>query len=268
MPTRSRSRVPARLVRCVTLVLTCLLLPQAHAAAFGRTQEAAREEQPITKDKLMRSLRAGVQDPKSKIAAARFIELIRKYGVRFIVTPADERNIRREGVYLGASVLNKLIAALRSSYRPATSMSGRIEQVKVTGNPGGGVQVFVQLTVANEGPPSVARKYNLRIMHVTSARIDFNNTATDFGGPYTVNEPGTAGETVIKPEDSLALKTSQAIRTGASVTGWLRFFLPPLPQTEPEDQLKPEALREPGLWYVVSFVDVAGEVYETVFKMN
>jgi hypothetical protein len=260
---RGRASVSLR----AALVLTCMLLSQAQLQAAGRAQAALQEDRPIPKEKLIKSLKDGGEDTSKRIVATKYVELIRKHGVRFMLTPADERDIRREGKYLGPADLNKIVDALRDSYRPATSMAGRIEQVKVAPNPGGGIQVFVQLTVTNYGPPTVAQKYMLRIMHVTSARVNFNNAPVEMTEAFTV-EPGSLGEVVIRPEDALTRKTRQAIRSGASVTGWLKFYLPPLPQVEPAEQPKPESLREAGVWYVVSFSDVKGDFYEDVFKVN
>lgn len=268
MAAQSRSQGMVRLMRCVALALTCLLLPQAQLHAAGSPPAVVQEDPSITKENLIKSLKAARDDPSRKVDTAVYIKQIRKYGVRFLVTPADERNIRRVGAFLGVPDLNKLIKALRDNHRPASAMSGKIEQVKVMNNPGGGVQVFVQLTVTNHGLPTVARMYALRIMHVTSARSDFNKTADELNEAFTVKEPGRAGEGIIRPEESLVLKTSQSIRTGASVTGWLRFFVPHVPQIKLEDQTTAESLREPGMWYVVSFVNLAGEFYEDIFKMN
>lgn len=270
MATQSSSRRTVKSGRCVVLALTCLLLPQAQPHAFSATQapESLQEDRPITKENLLLSLKAGGLDPRKRIPAARYIKLIRGHGVRFRITPVDERNIRKAGDYLSALDLDKMVAALRASYRPATFLSGRVEQVKVAANPGGGIQVFLQLKIRNDGAPTVARKYALKIMHATSASIDFNGAPLRLSEPFMVPEDEKSGEVLIRPEDDLALKTSRAISTGKSVTGWLRFFLPLLPDMKPEAQLKPEFLRQPGIWYVVSFVDAAGEPYEEAFEVN
>ncbi len=266
MAARTNSRGSAGALRHVTLALTCLLLSQAQLHAAGGTQAVVQKDQPITKENLIKSLKAGRDDPSKRVDTAVYIDQIRKNGVRFMVTPADERNIRQVGAYLGAADLNRLIRALNDGYSPASAMSGKIEQVKVI-NSEGGVNVFVQLTVTNFGPPKPARKYMLRVMHVTSARINFNGPADGLDQTFTVKEPGRA-DVVIRPEDSLIVKTSQSIRTGAAVTGWLRFFVPFIPGVKPQDQTTAESLWEPGIWFVVSFDSVAGEFYEEVFKVN
>jgi hypothetical protein len=194
-----------------------------------------------------------------------FLERIQKRGVKFRVTPADERDIRKAGEYLTVADFRTLVEALRlANYRPATPLSGTIEQVKVMSNPGGGTQVFIQLTVRNNGPQSIAESYTLRVMKANSAGLEFElngGKAADMQQPFPMTEDGKAGEVAIRPEDSLVQKTRQAIKKGQPVTGWLRFNLMKVP-------LKPETLRQRGFWYVVSFVDVAGEPYEAVYEMN
>lgn len=70
---------------------------------------------PITRDNLISSIRLGNREKK---AAARYIELINRYGVDFSLTPQDEQWIRRTGKYLGKKGLDDLVAAIKSNYHP------------------------------------------------------------------------------------------------------------------------------------------------------
>lgn len=286
MASQLRSQRSVKSIRYVALILTCLLLSQAQVPAVegaqrrrsetrrGRTSQAPRKRlnaqlppqqtRPLTKDLLIDTLMIG-RDPAKRMTLEDFLERIQKRGVKFRVTPADERDIRKAGEYLTVADFRTLVEALRlANYRPATPLSGTIEQVKVMSNPGGGTQVFIQLTVRNNGPQSIAESYTLRVMKANSAGLEFElngGKAADMQQPFPMTEDGKAGEVAIRPEDSLVQKTRQAIKKGQPVTGWLRFNLMKVP-------LKPETLRQRGFWYVVSFVDVAGEPYEAVYEMN
>ncbi len=90
------------------LLLSCvaaaLLMPSAQAAA--RAQEGG----PITKDKLLKALR---KEKSEQIRVEEYVELIRRQGLAFIMTPQDELEIRRAGRRLGKENLDYLIAAVR-----------------------------------------------------------------------------------------------------------------------------------------------------------
>lgn len=140
-------------------------------------------------------------------------------------------------------------------------LSGKIEQVEVAENPGGGSQAFIRLSIRNEGPPTPVQKYYIRVTHVTTSVIDFKDTPADLGERVTVPRPAGRGQIVIEPQDAIARKTEQAVAEGGEVSGWLRIALP-LPMLTPKD------LRQPGIRYVVSFTDAAGKQYEAAHEVR
>lgn len=138
-------------------------------------------------------------------------------------------------------------------------LSGTIEQVEVTQNPGGDVQVFILLAVMNLGEPTGVHKYRLQVRHIRSTNFELKMEPTQLKERYTLSRAGIDKKIIIKPEESIVDKTSQAIRR--EVRGWLRFIVP---MTE----LKPEFLRQPGMKYEVSFTDVSGDTYQAVYEMR
>jgi HEAT repeat protein len=102
---------PASLEICLAAVLAIMFT--LHVAT-GYTQ--AQDPQPITKKNLLRALTRGSKHP-SQLPLRRLINLVEQNGVDFQMTPADEREVRTQGTYLGAEGLNDLIAAVHNNYR-------------------------------------------------------------------------------------------------------------------------------------------------------
>lgn len=259
---RSEQRGTQRLAglrRGTPAALIFLLLLQPHVTAVLHAQET----KVILKENLLKSLadrekiKGDRLSPLERIKLR--IKLIREHGVDFRLTPHDEREIRKAGDYLDDASLNKLIAAVNDSYRPKTSLSGVIQQIEVTQSDDGRVNVFIRLLVRNDGTDTVAQQYRLRILHATSRNIDFKGRAVGLNEDLTLHQEDGSGQVVIRRQDALDRRTGQAIAKGRSVGGWLRFVLPPHPQ------FTPDFLRQPGIWFVVSFADVESRPYEAVF---
>lgn len=182
----------------------------------------------------------------------------------FRPTADDEQEIRRYGDYLGSAGLDELIAAVRANYlSPTMSLSGRVDQVVARPNPGAGVQVFLRLSIRNEGPPSGASKYALRISSVSHNSINISVPPKAIDRTLTLPQDGGPGELVLEPQDDLARKTGQVMAQGQVVSGWLRFVLP-----FPDPKFTPDVLRQPGIRYVVSFTDSGGSVYTAAYEVR
>lgn len=302
----SQNRV--QLAWLVTLTFTCLLLSPAPAHADGSTERHPQSTQyglapssprgsrvappqsqdpvPLTKEVLINRLelkreemlelkRGGRRKPTLEefldSVQKEVLDLVQNRGVTFRLMPAEEREIRKAGDYLSAGGLEKLINALQSerNYRPETTLRGVVEQVRVTDEPGGGIYVFIRLAVTNAGPQSSpAQNFKLRVMPTNSQSFVMRGgEPAQTIEPFKVPDDGRAGAVLIGPEDNLVKKTQTPIRSRQTVTGWLRFRLQAIrmPNRPP---LTPEYLRQPGVWYILSFDDFAGRPYEAVYKMK
>lgn len=94
--------------RILPVILIVLIIFAFCCAGFGQA------EKPITKANLLSSVRLGRREKKT---AARYIELIMRYGVDFLLTPNEEQTLRRSGGYLGKKGLDDLVVAVRDNYR-------------------------------------------------------------------------------------------------------------------------------------------------------
>ena len=97
--------------------LVCLFMCVT-VCAFGQMLSVAtcqQADQPVTRKILKRSFEAG---RKEKISAERYVDLIKRIGVDFLLTPEIEKEIRAEGKYLGTKGLDDLVEAIRNNYRP------------------------------------------------------------------------------------------------------------------------------------------------------
>jgi hypothetical protein len=97
------------------------------ALAYGPLTPAAagrQRDKPITKANLIASIRQNASSKRrDRLTAARYVELIRRAGVAFSLTPEDEQEIRGAGDYFGETEIDNLIAAVRNNYRPNASPS-------------------------------------------------------------------------------------------------------------------------------------------------
>src|SRR6266849_7322620 len=84
-------------------IVVCLLL------LFGNDTGYAQVDEPISKDHLVKSLQY------HRVSAAEYVQLIRRHGVNFRLTSADEQQIRLAGSYLGKQGLEDLIGAVRDN---------------------------------------------------------------------------------------------------------------------------------------------------------
>lgn len=238
-----------------TLILAGLVLFHPHLIVAGRAQP----EVTITRERLLDSLRMDSENPGGSLGGQKYLKYIRRYGVIFRMTPADERQIRRVGAHLGVRYLDNLIAAVRDKYRPKTSLTGNIEQVLIRQESDGRVQVFVRLVVKNGGHATVAQQYFVRITHATSTSFEVKCEAAEIDESFTLKQEGAPAELVVQTKDDLIRKTRQAVSRGGEESGWLRFDLPEI------EQLTDDFLRQSGIWFVVSFADAGNRPYEAVF---
>lgn len=223
---------------------------QAQSAPGGNAQEPR-----LSRTDVMLSLRNGPRGKAGKAGAEKYVESVRRRGVDFQLTAVDEQDIRRAGGYLAAAQLDELVTAVRDNYRPEpTSLAPNIEQVAVVENPEGGVQVFLRVSVRNDGPPTTAQKYRLEIKHRTQKSMDFKSGPAALNERYTLPRTEGSEEVVIQPQDAIARKTTESIPPGQTVSGWLRFVLPP-------PLLTPEYMRQSGIRYTLSFADAVGRPY-------
>lgn len=144
----------------------------------------------------------------------------------------------------------------------AESLSGEIERVEVITNPGGGVQVFMYLSIKNTGTqPTGVKQYAIRIDHVSSKSINYGGPIEEMEGRYKLPQAGGGQATTVQPQDSIMGKTRQAIPIDQRVSGWLRIALP-------NPFLKPDDMRQAGIRYDVSFADWAGKTYHVVYQVR
>jgi hypothetical protein len=176
--------------------------------------------------------------------------------------PLDETAARITGKVVGSTPTPSLM-----------KLSGNIEQIEISQHPDGGAQVFISLSIKNEGQSTPVQQYSLQITKVNSENnskdIDVNVQSLRIKNPITlpaerVTLPPLAGnyigEMIIQPQDAIAYKTEHAVLTNEKVTGWLRFSAP-LPT------LNPEALRRPGTKYIVTFTDSTGATYQASYEI-
>lgn len=86
-------------------IVVCLLL------LIGNDTGYAQVDEPISKDNLVKSLQY------HRVSAAEYVQLIRRHGVNFRLTTADEQQIRVAGSYLGKQGLDDLLSAARDNYK-------------------------------------------------------------------------------------------------------------------------------------------------------
>jgi hypothetical protein len=221
----------------------------------------SNEQKPrLTKTDIVSSLRNGARRTAERIEPKGYVRRIQQYGVDFQITTTDEQEIRKAGSYLTAVQLDELITAVRANYRPEpTLLSGNIEQVVATQNPGGGVQVFLRLLIKNNGAPTAVQQYYLEIRHLTSKSIDFKSNPSALNERYTLPLGDGSGAIVIQPEDGIMRKTTESISAGQTVNGWLRFVLP-------LSLLTPEFMCQSGIRYALSFTDATGKSYSDTYE--
>lgn len=137
-------------------------------------------------------------------------------------------------------------------------LSARIEQIEfeATGNPGGGTQVFILLSMRNYGSPTTVDNYSLTISYVYSKGLQLKSLPVELKGVFQKGQTGRA----IKPQKSLQSITAQALDKNVPVRGWLKFDLS-------DTEMEPAALKQPGVIFIVSFADNTGRKYETTYVM-
>lgn len=155
---------------------------------------------------------------------------------------------------LAAVVAFLLYGLLRViSPAPPPNLSGKVEQIvptRVRDTP----EVFIQLSVVNNGPPTTVSNYSLQITSINSREVDSKEiTPVEFNEVLPVFRSGALESITVYPQESMIRQTTQKVGTGQTTRGWLRFSIP-------VPMLDPQALRRPGLRYVVSFADDTGKV--------
>lgn len=150
-------------------------------------------------------------------------------------------------------------SAFPSPASTSMGLSGKIEQVRMVETGGGGLQLFIELSITNHGPATIVQNYSLLLTHATSKSIDYNSPPEELRTPYSLPREEQAEPIVIKPQDDIQANTSQALAQGGIARGWLRFILPPLPP------LSREYLKQPGIQYDISFADATGATYSTTY---
>jgi hypothetical protein len=108
-----RQRRYVRIVLLYGTLLSSIVLNCVPATVLGQ------EDKPITKESLVRSLRAGKLAKKRRLSAERYVELIKRQGVNFRMAVVDEQEIRQAGAYLGSEGLAILISAVRANFHTA-----------------------------------------------------------------------------------------------------------------------------------------------------
>lgn len=105
-------------IRISLLPLVCFVaLTEWQGIPAAMSQELI---EPISEANLISSLKLNRREksPLRKMTVAGYIRLINRYGINFPLTPETEQEIRRAGEYFSATELDKLVAAIRRSYRP------------------------------------------------------------------------------------------------------------------------------------------------------
>lgn len=139
-------------------------------------------------------------------------------------------------------------------------LSGEINEVIVIPDESGGAQVFIHLTIRNKGAPTSVGQYTIRFDHSDSKHIDFYGPPAEISKRYTLPQAGEREAVVVQPQDSIVGRTEQVIAKDQKVSGWMRVMIPaPVP---------PDILRQPGMWYTVSFDDAAGTSYEASYQLK
>ena len=108
------------------ILLSCSFLPPTSSAPLGRQHQI---DPPILKSGLIATLQAG----RGKITSTGLIKIIKRRGVAFQLTPAEEQEIRSSGEYLGQKGLDELVAVVRGSFRPPRRSPFRVTYTLVQG---------------------------------------------------------------------------------------------------------------------------------------
>jgi hypothetical protein len=150
-----------------------------------------------------------------------------------------------------------------------TKLSGAIERVELSQQRGGDVQVFILMSIANEGQqPTRVQQYSLRISHVSSKSIDvkglrpleIKDRITLLKNRATLPlRAGNKDNLIIQPRDAIVSRTAIAVPIGGKESGWMWFKLPLLTPTD---------LSQPGIIYTVSFADVNSTMYEASYQVR
>jgi MinD-like ATPase involved in chromosome partitioning or flagellar assembly len=144
-----------------------------------------------------------------------------------------------------------LLTLLSPSPRP--NLSGTVEQIVISEDqsatgPGTEVQVFIRLSIMNNGAPTTVGNYSLRITNTLSKNTDSKGLLPGDLKEISSVFPAGSESIIVRPEESMVRQTIYQVDTGKTVRGWLRFAIP-------VPKLDSKFLQQPGLRYVVSFAD-------------
>jgi hypothetical protein len=142
-------------------------------------------------------------------------------------------------------------------------LSMTVKDIVVADTPDDTVQVFIRLSVTNNGPPTNADGFSLHISGVSSESFEFNDLPIDIDKPYTLSR---AGSVIIQSDDDLQLKAVQSIPTGATVSGWLMYHMPRVRLSPRHVALGAEFIRSSALRYVISLTDATGRDYQAAYE--
>jgi hypothetical protein len=111
-------------------------------------------------------------------------------------------------------------------------------------------QVFVLMSVRNINADSIAENYKL---HIEDSDLAVSITPTPLPTNYPVSPSEAQSKVTFDQQGSLVEKTTEPIKSGAKVQGWLRFVME-LPEATPE------FIGRPGVKYTITLTDVSGNV--------
>lgn len=119
------------------------------------------------------------------------------------------------------------VAAVEKVKRDTPAFSSTMDNIVVS-NTENGVEMFVQMTVVNQGAPSVVRDFRLKYTppgHREEVGLPPRNIPDEI--PASDEASRRLIETYnITPKTALDTKSSVPIKRGAMARGWLRFLIP------------------------------------------
>jgi hypothetical protein len=138
----------------------------------------------------------------------------------------------------------------------APRFRAEVEQVVVEENheAGGDAQVFVKLSMRNVGADSVAENF---MLHIKSEDVEYKGAPKELPAGHSLTPLGEPKIT-LEGHDSIKELAGKPILHGSVARGWLKFVVP---------KVKVESLRQPGMTYTISFVDVLGKTCEDDYVM-
>ncbi|HKS27318.1 MAG TPA: hypothetical protein VJS44_05835 [Pyrinomonadaceae bacterium] len=133
---------------------------------------------------------------------------------------------------------------------------GKIEQVLAEGNPDGGSEVFLLLSIQNAGDTSIVQDFKLTITQPSA--LEYKSTPEKFPKETLTLLDEKKSEVTINYQDSMEAKKFQPVESGRVMQGWLRFVV---------NGVKPEVLRRTDTKFAITFADVSKQTYTVTYQM-